>query len=1142
MRWVMQILGVAVLLQVGPVVWAINPLEYAVTVSATVVASPPQIHLKWPANSAVRKYTIRRKALMDNAWSRPLATLGQGSVGFVDSVPLGSAFEYEIEAETTHVSSGRSVTAYGYIYAGQAVPLPDYRGKLILLVESSVAGPLSTEIHLLEEDLISEGWVVIRRTVSSQDNPRNVRALIQNEYTADPAGVKAVYLLGRIPVPYSGLIYPDLHIGHQGAWPADAYYGEMNSEWTDYLVNKTDSEAEINDNVPGDGKFDQSVFPSEIELQVGRVDLSNMPEFAQSEIELLRAYLMKVRNYRHRIVTAVPRGLIRDNFGDLNGDAPAVDAWRAFPVFFGTGEILEIGPDSFFDTLGAESFLWAYGCGGGDYTKADGVGTTHDFATRAAKSFFYMLHGSYFGDWNSKNNFLRAPLASSNYGIAVAWAGLPHWYFHHMGLGETIGFSTRIAQNNRTLYKNHVNLSPGEVHIALMGDPTLRMHTASPPRSLRQTGGSGLQLAWDSSPERGAMYHVYHAASAAGPFTRLTAAPISTTTYSQANLLPGTYMVRAVRLELTASGSFWNGSPGVFLKITGGGDPNPSVLSITALDGSASEANNDVGVFRLQRSGSLASSLNVSFEMQGTATPGIDYSNLQSVVFQAGNALLDVTVHPLTDTLEEGDETIVMKLNPGNGYSLSGPATASVLLRDHLVNTAPVISGLINRTIQEDQNSGVLQFTVTDTQTPANLIQVNVSSSVDTLVPQSNIILGGSGANRTLTITPMPNASGSTEITVVATDGTLNSQSSFILTVQPVNDSPTADSFAVETTEDQATQISLHGQDPEGAPLFFEIVTTPSKGSLIGIPPNVSYLPSTNFSGTDALTYRVGDGSLFSAQATVFINIAAVNDPPAIAAIPNVEIVQGQSSGLIPLTIFDPDNLEADFSVTATTTNHIMFPAGSFLLAENTLTITPLTNVHGTGSVQLIVSDGMATATNSIIVTIRRVNQPPVAIDDLFTTDPGVALELSADQLLANDYDPDSTNELQLIEVDTTSGEEGKIVLQDGTLIYNPPVGFTGEDIFYYTVEDPDKAQSRAAVKIEIGQFSKIISLQRGANGICRLEIDGFRNRVFEVEAKSGLGAWVKIGEGSSDSQGQAEFEDKNAVTLPERFYRIRWR
>ena len=90
-----------------------------------------------------------------------------------------------------------------------------------------------------------------------------------------------------------------------------------------------------------------------------------------------------------------------------------------------------------------------------------------------------MFFGSYFGDWDSQNDFLRAVLGTANYTLTSAWAGRPNWICHHMGLGLTIGFSALLTQTNSGLYDTGIEYA--EVHIALMGDPTLRMHIVAPP-------------------------------------------------------------------------------------------------------------------------------------------------------------------------------------------------------------------------------------------------------------------------------------------------------------------------------------------------------------------------------------------------------------------------------------------------------------------------------------------------------------------------------------------------------------------------------------------------------------------------------------------------------------------------------------
>jgi hypothetical protein len=73
------------------------------------------------------------------------------------------------------------------------------------------------------------------------------------------------------------------------------------------------------------------------------------------------------------------------------------------------------------------------------------VGSTSDFANGPVKSVFNMLFGSYFGDWENQNNFLRASIAAEGYTLTNCWAGRPNWHFHHMALGETIGYGTRLT-------------------------------------------------------------------------------------------------------------------------------------------------------------------------------------------------------------------------------------------------------------------------------------------------------------------------------------------------------------------------------------------------------------------------------------------------------------------------------------------------------------------------------------------------------------------------------------------------------------------------------------------------------------------------------------------------------------------------
>src|SRR5262249_35202610 len=151
-------------------------------------------------------------------------------------------------------------------------------------------------------------------------------------------------------------------------------------------------------------------------------------------------------------------------------------------------------------------------------------------------------------------------LGSTSYALTSVWSGRPLWFFHHMALGETIGYSTRLSQNNTGggIYSPQ-NPGTHDVHVALLGDPPLRMHPVLPPANLSGAMGSaGVALTWSPSAESDIQgYHVYRSPSAKGPFTRVTSAPIAGTSFTDASAASAssTFMVRAVKLEHSGSGT-----------------------------------------------------------------------------------------------------------------------------------------------------------------------------------------------------------------------------------------------------------------------------------------------------------------------------------------------------------------------------------------------------------------------------------------------------------------------------------------------------------------------------------------------------------------------------------------------------------
>ncbi len=533
-----------------------TPDQAALQVTTTAQTSPPALMFQWPFDATATAYRYVRRTPGAIAWGAFTLIPGGGAITSWTDTAVVPGQRYEYLFQKNGGTLARSLLVAGI----EADPI-ESRGAIVLLVDASMVAPLGSRLDRLEQDLAGDGWLVLRHDVPRTDPVQSVKAQIIAEVAARPGQVQAVFLLGHVPVPYSGAIAPDGHPDHNGAWAADVYYGEIDGVWTDTSINVVTASRLENRNAPGDGKFDQSSLPSNVDLAVGRVDLANMPAFGVSEAALLQQYLDKDHDYRHQVFAVDQRALIDDNFGWFGGEAFAASGWRNANSLVGPAATFA---GDYLGTLTApgNGYAWSYGCGGGSYNSAGGIGTTTDFAANQCRTVFTMLFGSYFGDWDSTDNFLRAPLCSG-WTLTNAWAGRPHWSFHPMGLGDTVGACARYSQNDTMVG----GFGTRSVHLALMGDPTLRQHVVAPPANVAVADAwPQAQVSWTPSADAVAGYHVYRAAQPGGPFARISAAPVAGTSFADPQALAGasTYMVRALRLETVPSGSYWNLSQGAF--------------------------------------------------------------------------------------------------------------------------------------------------------------------------------------------------------------------------------------------------------------------------------------------------------------------------------------------------------------------------------------------------------------------------------------------------------------------------------------------------------------------------------------------------------------------------------------------------
>lgn len=532
-------------------------------IRVTAAAMPsPVITLRWNASTVAQSFIVRRREAATDAFAM-VAMLPATATSYEDrTVMVGRTYEYAVQRRS--MTGATIANGEAYVIAGVDVAFRDDPGAVAVVVDDMTLAAQMMKLVRFEDDLRADGWSVERVVVRRTDPPPMVRAALQRVVMTHGARFEAAVLIGAVPRAFSGNIRPDGHADHEGAWPADGYYADLDGVWTD---TRDYGGTNFNANRAGDGKFDPSTFPSPLDIAVGRVDAEGMTAFSAMPTDLIGRYLDRNHAYRVGEYAPRPRTWVSDSFGYFSSEAFSRVAWRDGNVLFGAD------PESgrpFFDALEdpAGGYAFAFGCGGGNPQGAGGVGSTTDFVRRMPRAVFVGLFGSYFGDWAYANNFLRAPLFGQSGGLASLWFARPWAHLHGLGAMRSFGDEfLRTVQGNGY----DIGFSRSGVHQGLMGDPTLRMFTVRPPTMLRATAGmDGVSLTWGPSPESGlAGYHVYRVRASMADreaAVRLTMAPVTATTFIDRTAMAGVeqrYRVVAVARTTTGSGIYQNHSLGV---------------------------------------------------------------------------------------------------------------------------------------------------------------------------------------------------------------------------------------------------------------------------------------------------------------------------------------------------------------------------------------------------------------------------------------------------------------------------------------------------------------------------------------------------------------------------------------------------
>jgi VCBS repeat-containing protein len=330
--------------------------------------------------------------------------------------------------------------------------------------------------------------------------------------------------------------------------------------------------------------------------------------------------------------------------------------------------------------------------------------------------------------------------------------------------------------------------------------------------------------------------------------------------------------------------------------------------------------------------------------------------------------------------------------------------------------------------------------------------------------------------------------------------------STVTVTVNAQNDAPRAVDDVVATTEDQritAFNVLTNDSDPDAGDLLTVIQVAGSNtlagtsqlGASVSINANgvLNYDPTSsatiqalaqNATAQDRFTYQVRDNGGLTGTATVTINLTGINDAPV--ALDDSPQVDKNTTVAISVTANDSDPEGSTLLVTQV--NNVVVNQGQTLTlpsgarvtrnANNVLTYNPNGVYNGLTAGQTAVDtftytviDTLgAAATASVRVTVRGPNTPPVAENDLRTTDEQTSIAIN---VLSNDTDADG-HVLSLQSFDV-AGTIGIVTRVGNQLVYNPNgrfeslgVGETATDRFRYTVVDTEGGTAVGTVTVTI--------------------------------------------------------------------------
>jgi hypothetical protein len=351
------------------------------------------------------------------------------------------------------------------------------------------------------------------------------------------------------------------------------------------------------------------------------------------------------------------------------------------------------------------------------------------------------------------------------------------------------------------------------------------------------------------------------------------------------------------------------------------------------------------------------------------------------------------------------------------------------------INAFPTISSISPQTTAEDTPTPAIPFVIGDRETAAGSLSVSGLSSNTNLVANTNIVFGGSASNRTVTLTPSPNQSGTTTVSIAVSDGMAITSTNFSLTVTPVNDPPVLGALTNYTINEGATvSFTATATDVESPPeiLTFTLSNAPPAATINPTNGQFNWVtsepdgPSTNFITiivTDDGSPPMSDSKTFS----VIVN--ELNQPPVLPAQADRTIV-GLTTLTVTNTATDPDIPTNTLSYTLSVTSSAGSVTNAVISTNGIISWTPnQSQVPGTNIFQTVVTDSNPAAINS--QHLSATNSFTVVVNAIHN---GPSLGVISNQVV---------NELATLVVTNTASDNDVPSLGLTYHLENPPTGAT---------------------------------------------------------------------------------------------------